>query len=239
MAEKKTGRPPNKPGDPDSVVRKAKWAAMKEEFLELTITGRTVFWPELAAKYGFSPQSARNKASQQKWYAEIETRRREREDILDKKLTERTSMALDELNRDFATSEVAIRKRHATMARGLQVRAIARIKDLKIETLSARDALTMLKMGLEEERFAMGMKQVFEGDLSTPEDPTYKPLVEQMGGHQRVQRVAGVMLKALQESGVIEEMEREQRNVEAQEDSVVDVQPKEPSKITIKKAPKP
>lgn len=190
--------------DSDHVVRQAKWAAMKDEFLELSILGKDVHWPSLSAKYGFEPQTARNRASRQRWYAEIEERRKAREDILETKMVERTSIALDQLNQDFATNEVAIRKRHATMARGLQVRAVTRLKEIPLSDFTPRDALAMLKLGLEEERYAMGMPQVFEGAKEIQEHPEFNNLAEQMGGHRKVQEIGTALLKALQSADFAE-----------------------------------
>lgn len=203
-------RPPKKgerlvpPPDPDSpavmdhVVRKAKWESLKDEFLSLAADGKDVHWPSLAAKYGFSAQSARNKASTQKWYAEIEERRKAREDLIEDKLAHRTSLALDKLNDNFATNEAAIRTRHATMARGLQVRAITRLKELPLSAFTARDALTMLRMGMEEERFALGMKETADPVNDSPKSNEYSPIMEQMGGHKKVAQIGMTLLKALQ-----------------------------------------
>ncbi len=188
-----------KPDDHSGLeVSRAKWASLKEEFLELSITGRDVHWPSLAGKYGFKAQTARHKASTQKWYLEIAERRRLREEVLEDKLTERTTLALEKLNEDFATNEAAIRKRHATMARGLQARAIERIKSLDLKDLTARDALFMLKLGIDEERFALGMAQQYEGPKETSHSSEFKPVIEQAGGHQRVQKIGMLLLKALQ-----------------------------------------
>ena len=181
----------------DVVLRKAKWAAMKEEFIELSITNKGVHWPSLAGKYGFLPTTARNRASTHKWYAEIELRAKERENILEDKLRERTTMALDELNKDFATNEASIRKRHASMARGLQARAVARLKEIPLSDFTARDALAMLKLGIDEERFAMGMPQVYAGAKEVNSHDEFKPIVEQIGGHQKVQRIGMLLLEAL------------------------------------------
>lgn len=183
----------------DAATSKGKWLSMKEEFLELCITGKDVHWPTLAAKYGKHYQTARNKASTEKWYEEIETRRKNREDILEAKHRERTQMALDEVNKDFATNEAAIRKRHATIARGLQVRAVARLRDMKIEDFSAKDALTMLQIGLREERYALGMPETAE---HAPEDTgsqpsEYKSITEQVGGLKKVQTLGAKILQFL------------------------------------------
>lgn len=189
-----------KTGETDTIIRKAKWASLKEEFIDLSLKGAAIHWPTLAAKYGFEVNTVRNRASIYKWYAEIENRRKAREEILDAKLTERTALALDELNRDFATNEAAIRKRHATMARGLQGRAIARLKEIPLAEFTARDALAMLKLGIDEERFAMGMSQVFEGANTPPPNTQYQPLVDQVGGHQKVQKIGMLLLAALKDT---------------------------------------
>lgn len=184
----------------DATIRKARWASLKEEFLDLSLAGAHIHWPTLADKYKFDVNTVRNRASTQKWYAEIETRRKAREEILDTKLSERTAMALDELNRDFATNEAAIRKRHATMARGLQGRAIARLKEIPLSEFTARDALAMLKLGIDEERFAMGMSQTFEGSSAPPPNTQYQPLVDQIGGHQKVQKIGMLLLAAIKDT---------------------------------------
>jgi hypothetical protein len=191
------------PGKTDAVILKAKWASLKAEFIELSITGKDIHWPSLAKKYGFQPQTCRNKASTQKWYAEIEEARLKRESILEQKLSERSSMALDELNKDFMTSEVAIRKRHATVARGLQVKAIARLREFNLADFSPRDTLAMLKLGIEEERFAMGLPETYRGK---PEDGSevsgYEPIAQQLGGHAKVKSLGAFLLKQLQDTSL-------------------------------------
>jgi hypothetical protein len=221
---------PKKPIDETGLeVSRAKWNSLKEEFLELTITGKDVHWPTLATKYGFKPTTVRHKASTQKWYAEIEVRRKQREDILEEKLTQRTTLALDKLNQDFATDESAIRKRHATMARQLQVKAYTRLKDLDVKDLTPRDALFMLQMGINEERLALGMSQLYEGPkIGDNGSKEFTPVVEQIGGHQRVQKIGTLLLKALQASDVSEMMGDDEDDAGLTDTKVVtDVKPKD------------
>lgn len=198
----KPTRGPKASGEPDSIIRKAKWASLKEEFIDLSLKGAAIHWPTLALKYGFEVNTVRNKASINKWYAEIENRRKMREEVLETKLTERTAMALDELNRDFATNEAAIRSRHATMARGLQGRAITRLKEIPLSDFSPRDALAMLKLGIDEERFALGLSQTFEGGDISQVNTQYQPIVEQIGGHQKVQKIGMLLLAALKDTPI-------------------------------------
>lgn len=188
-----------KDGNSDPVIRKAKWAALKEEFIELAITGKDIHWPTLANKYGFNPQTCRNRASTGKWYAEIENRRKLREQVLEQQLSERSKLALDKLNEDFATSEAAVRKRHATIARGLQVKAVARLREFELKDFKPSDVISLLRLGLEEERFALGLPQVYEAPPAADEaHAQYKPIAEQLGGHEKVRKIGLQLLKALQ-----------------------------------------
>jgi hypothetical protein len=189
----------------DTHIAKARWAAMKEEYLERVITGREVHWPSLSAKYGMGYQVARNRASSQRWHDEVEKRRKEREDLLDRKMTERTLLVLDKLNEDFATSEEAIRKRHALFARTIQAKAIKGLNDKPIKSFTATELLRMLELGLREERFAFGLKET--ADLPPPPDAQqeirsqYKPIMEQLGGHQKVQQIGTLLLRELSKRG--------------------------------------
>lgn len=177
------------------------WNSMQEEFYDILLAGDHVKLGDLAAKYGTTLQTVKNRVSKYKWYAGVEKARKERsEALLESKLAERTVLALDEMNKDFANNEAAIRKRHAAMARGLQGRAIARLKEIPLSEFTARDALAMLKLGIEEERFAMGMKQVADGPSTPTVESGYKPLVEQIGGHAKVQKIGMVLLEALKGS---------------------------------------
>lgn len=194
----------------DPLVRKTKWAALKEDFLERAAAGQEIHWPTLAAKFGFNAATVRNRASLEKWHQEIEIRRKAREDALDTKLVERSTMALEQLNNEMATNEANIRRRYAAMARGLQVKAIQRINTLKLEDLTARDALAMLKFGMDEERLALGMKEAAKAaPETTPGESEYQSVAEQMGGHRRLQAIGGVLLQALQGSDLAAELLRE------------------------------
>lgn len=186
--------------DSDATIRKGRWASLKEEFIDAMLTGKPFHWPTMSAKYGFLSQTARNKASSGKWYAEIEQRRKVREEVLDKKLTERTHMALDTLNKDFATNEAAIRARHATIGRGLQSKAIGEIGKRDLTKASLSDLLRMVELGIREERFAMGLPDVAEAPVSDDETASseFKPLQEQVGGHKKLQAVGALLLKELQ-----------------------------------------
>ena len=192
----------SKENETDVVIRKGRWASLKEDFIDAMMAGRPVGWNELSAKYGFASQTARNKASTMKWYSEIEKRRKAREDLLDAKLTERTHKALDTLNKDFATNEVAIRGRHALMARGMQSKGISEIGRRDLTKASLSDLLRMVELGLREERFAMGLPEVADalpvGDEASSSE--FKPIQEQVGGHKNLQKLGLHLLSELRKT---------------------------------------
>ena len=186
----------------DTVVRKARWVSLKEEFMEAMVTGKPFHWPTISAKYGFAAQSARNKASVHKWHSEIEKRRKARDDLLDKKLVDRSEKALDILNKDFATNEVAIRGRHALMARGLQSKSIGEIGKRDLTKASLSDLLRMVELGIREERFAMGLPEVADAVAATEDISSmeFKPIQEQVGGHKNLQKLGSLLLGELQKA---------------------------------------
>jgi hypothetical protein len=226
----------------DSQIANARWAAMKEEYLERIITGREVHLPSLSAKYGMGYQVTRNKISKARWHQEVEQRRKEREDLLDKKMTERSLIVLDKLNEDFATSEEAIRKRHALFARNLQAKAIKALNDKPIKSFTATELIRMLELGLREERFAMGLKET--ADLPPPPDESqqvesqYKPIMEQLGGHNKVRQIGTLLLRELKKrNGVIDAEPRmrpgETGTSEAEDELAVQLAARKPVKKPI------
>ncbi len=178
---------------------KQRWILLKDEYFEGCMSGKVLLMGDLAKKYGFSPQSVRNRSSRDGWPAQIQKLKEQREILLGEKLTERTTIVLDKLNDEFATTELEVRKRHAFTARSLQVRAVNRLKDLPLEAFSPKDALAMLKLGLEEERKALGMPEVYVPQGDTDNHPEYKSVAEQVGGHRQIQRVGLELLKSLRE----------------------------------------
>lgn len=186
-----------------------RWATLKEEYFETILAGKHITLAALAEKYGVAAQSVRNKSSKEKWPEAIEKIRQEREKLLTEKLAERTTLALDQLNQEFATNEAEIRKRHALMARGLQVRAVKRLKEIPLEQFSPRDALFMLKLGIEEERRAIGLPDSYVPPPEADSNAEYRTVAEQVGGHKKVQALGLKLLAALRQQVVDADIEEE------------------------------
>lgn len=224
----------------DSIIRRAKWLSLKEEWIDCMVTNRPITWGLLAAKYGFIEQTVRNKASKEGWAAQVGARKAEQNALLEEKLTERTTGALEKLNQDFMTSEAAIRGRHATIARGLQAKAMRRLQDFDMKDFKPRDALAMLEIGLREERFAMGMKEIANPQVDdiNKTNAEYKPVAEQMGGHKKVQQVGLALLRMVRDLPIEEIMDAQVKGPPDEQEPSPTAPPAAPKPaLTIKKAP--
>ena len=222
----------------DSIIRKAKWASLKEEWIDCIINNRPITWGLLATKYGFLEQTVRNKASMEGWAKEVGQRQAQHNALLEEKLTERTTGALEKLNQDFMTSEASIRGRHATIARGLQAKAMRRLQDFDMKDFKPRDALAMLEIGLREERYAMGMKEIANPQVDdiNKTNAEYKPVAEQMGGHKKVQQVGLALLKMVRDLPIEEIMDAQVKGPTEYE-PVPEASKPAPTGLSIKKAP--
>lgn len=176
-----------------------KWDQLREEYFERMLNGDPITLKDLAEKYGFSHNTVKEKSSDQKWAKQIIKLKEQREQLIGEKLAERTSLVIDKLNDDFATNEVEIRRRHALIARGLQIRAVKRLKEIDMKDFGPRDALAMLKLGLDEERRALGLPEFYVGGFEDKAHPEYRPVAEQIGGHKKVQAIGLMLLKALKD----------------------------------------
>jgi hypothetical protein len=77
----------------------------------------------------------------------------------------------------------------------------------------------------------MGMSQTFEPPKVQPTHAEYQPLVDQIGGHQRIQKIGMLMLEAIK-GMPLDEGESDLDTVGLGPE---DVSPKEPSAINVKK----
>lgn len=188
----------------DTILRRARWASLKEEYLDCMIHARPVTWDMLGEKYGFSSQTIRNKASGEGWAKEVAKRKQEASQLVESKMVEATSLATEKLKQDFATNEAAIRSRHASIARALQVKAMARLREFDMKDFKPRDALAMLELGLREERFAVGMKETADPlpEQGTQVPQEYKSVAEAMGGHRKLTKIGMLLLDTIRSQPV-------------------------------------
>jgi len=142
------------------------WPAAKERFLAKALVARLTGAPDytlehLAADIGSTHGTVRNRASSEKWYAEL--KRRE---------AEARRRATDELQEELAEAESKVRQRHAALARRLVELGEHRLDQLL--DLARRGAATgvdvdqmirMVDRGMKAEREALG---IGESDVQQP-----------------------------------------------------------------------
>ena len=186
-------------GRPTGKVKLTKWdwKEVLETLVQSHLQKKPITLPKLAEKFGISYPVVRNKSSKHNWFAEVEKRLKEIDDVVATKIQERSTMVMDKLQEEFVGNEVEIRIRHAKIARGLQAKAVKRLSTIAIDQLSPRDAIALLKLGIDEERRALGMPSDY---VAPPQDnvhPEYRSVKEQMGNHQRIQLMSAQIVKAL------------------------------------------
>ena len=100
----------------------------------------------LSEDLGLSYGHLRNHSSKGKWTDELETERQ--------RLQIET---VHEIHAAERVNEIEIRGRQANFARLAMNKAILRIQDLDPKDLTAREAIELLRLGLTEERKALGL----------------------------------------------------------------------------------
>jgi hypothetical protein len=135
------------------------WKAIKEEFVTLKLNGSPITLKEFGAKRGIAYQFIRVKASTGKWTKAIEERQSEIETRVSEQMVQRSADAISAVRQSLASDEAEVRERHAKIARGMQGKAVKRLNEIPISELSPREAIDMLRIGMEQERRALGIPE--------------------------------------------------------------------------------
>lgn len=141
------------------------WGAAKERFVLFNLQARDgskYSLKQLSIDLKLNYATLRNKASVCKWEEFLNNQIIIRDDSVRTKLIERNKMSLDLLAKDLANRETEIRKKHAILARMMQKAAVDKLSNVKSEDLKVRDAIELLKLGISEERKALGLADRFE-----------------------------------------------------------------------------
>lgn len=125
------------------------WDRLRIEFLTENLSGdrlRAYTLRELCEKYSLNYGSLRNVASSEKWGAQLTEMVKSKRD----KSTE-VVQAVQMVN------EVEVRVRQAQFARLTMNKAILRIQAIDPAKLSVKEAVELLRLGMQEERKALGL----------------------------------------------------------------------------------
>jgi hypothetical protein len=130
------------------------WEAAKIEFitesLKRATRSETLTLKEFAEQLGISYGQLRNMAGKGNWKEELKQRMRFREEKAVRRATEYE-----------AINEAEIRTRQAKFARLASNKAITKLNLIDPATLTVREAIELLRLGLIEERRALGLPDAF------------------------------------------------------------------------------
>jgi hypothetical protein len=147
MSAQKPPVPSNKP----KVKAPPKWSVIKlDYFQQNTKPGITHKFTlgDLAKKHGLSYGHVRNVAGKEGWQAE-----------LDELMKDKPKLAIQATKQLAIVNEIEVRLRQATISRKAIDKAIAALDLVPAEKLEVKDAINLLKLGLEQERKALGIPE--------------------------------------------------------------------------------
>jgi hypothetical protein len=133
------------------------WKAIKEEFVTLKANGSSISLKEFGAKKHIGYPFIRQKASEGKWTQAIEDRIRDVDARVSEQMVQRSADAISSVRQALASDESEVRERHAKIARDMQGKAVRRLNEIPISELSPREAIDLLRIGMEQERRALGI----------------------------------------------------------------------------------
>lgn len=128
------------------------WFAVREDYIaENLILGKRYTLSELAKRWSLTYATVKNKASKEGW-----------SDLLAEAKREKAKGALDRLKADATIVESDIRVRQAAYAQVASEKAIQALRRIDIDQLKIRDIIDLLKLGLVEERRALGFADAYQ-----------------------------------------------------------------------------
>lgn len=128
---------------------------------------------DLASDIKVTYGTVRNHASREGWDKLLEKALEDQEKALRKRMEQSRKEVTHSLQKDELNKEINVRQRQASAARMLQSKAAKKLTNLNSSDLSVRDAIELMKIGLIEERKALGLADRYEvttkGEAPPPE----------------------------------------------------------------------
>lgn len=208
---------------------KIDWIMIREQWMESHIQKKGMNFRQLAAANDISWAQVRNRASQEDWTGQLELRLQHYDQEVARRLGAAANAVTEKLQDQFIGNEIEIRRRHAKAARGIQGKALERIATMSIEEMKPSDAIAMLKLGLEEERRAMGMPNDYVAPAETGRiHPEFRTVQEQERDHGKIAKAAGAILAALREAGKMAQLPNTTNEIQDARDALNLLEPPEP-----------
>jgi len=149
-----------KKGNPLMNGGRVEWPKIKQLFLDANLSVNQadhITVATLADKHHLNVKTVQNRASKDGWYAELRETREKISGDITKALAESPEGVIAKLKSETFNDALQVRNRHLNLARSILVKAGARLREMKPEDLTVREALDFVRLGITEERRALGM----------------------------------------------------------------------------------
>jgi len=166
-----------------------KWNLVKEDYLARNLTvrnGPAASLRDVALAWKLPYKTVRNHAAAERWRDELRART----------LEQATELA-SQIKAQNLADETALRLRHAETARQAIHKGLERLNSLNAQDLSPREAIELLRLGLSEERKALGYGE--RSDLGTPAASADPAIDQQQARHRRMEVLGAALLRFVEE----------------------------------------
>lgn len=180
---------------------KRNWNLIREDYVTLKVNGSPMTMREFAKRHHVQLPYLHRLSSDQKWGEIVKQRVEDINNRVTDQLVQRSADAIGLVRQSFATSEAELRERHAKISRDIQGKAITRLNQIPVSKFTAREAIDLLRMGMEQERRALGIPDEqrlhVNGHIAVSRE---QEIFEQhLLVHQNVQEAVGEALKLLED----------------------------------------
>jgi hypothetical protein len=177
------------------------WLVIRDEWVSLKANGSSISLREFGKQRGINYNHIRIKSSEDKWAAAVANRTKDIEQRVNDQLIQRSADAITAVRQALASDEFEVRERQATIARGMQKKAISRLDTIPVDQLTAKEAIDMLRIGMEQERRALGIpdEQRVEMRGRVIVSREQEIFEQHLLVHKNVQQAVGAALKLLED----------------------------------------
>lgn len=138
---------------------KVNWTKARDFFISMNVESdnRACTFKTVAEHFGCSYGAVRNQAAKGEWENMLILEREKRTKAVQEAITEAHNKSLEKLNGEAINAETEVRRRQATVARMMYSQGASRLRTIKPEELTPAEATTLVRVGLQEERRALGI----------------------------------------------------------------------------------
>ncbi len=162
------------------------WRTIKTDWIakNLRVGQKPFTLKQVAKKWGVAYGTVKNKAYRDGWRGQLAD-----------SISDRDKRSLKEVRARAMWDETEVRLRQARVARAAMAKALKAIIQIKQKDLTVSMATRMLKMGLEQERRALGIPKLSPPEHHPPTDDEYESVEDKMARVRKFRDLADRFLK--------------------------------------------